>query len=79
MKFLLHGRVGTYLLREEIKIPTLDEAIEEAKRRIAKRAGGGGDITVELRLTPPVWEFDGHYDGEAVVTIRERIGSVLDH
>lgn len=80
MKFLLHGRVDGHLLREEIKAPTLDAAIEDARELLAKKGGGGGgDVSAILLLTPPVWEFCGHYADGAVVTVSERTGSLLDH
>lgn len=80
MKFLLYGRVDGRLLREEIKAPTLDAAIEDARGLLAEKGESRGrDVSAMLFLTPPVWEFCGQYDGEAVVTVSERTGSLLDH
>ncbi len=67
MKFLLHGRAGKYLLREELLAPTLEKAVEKAKRRVEeclKKDERFGRIDVELHLSlPPVWERTNHREG----------------
>ena len=67
MKFLLHGRAGKYLLREEIFAPTLEAAREEANRRVNKHLEDDprfGFVSVELHLRlPEVWHRNNQGEG----------------